>query len=71
MRHPGYAGGLLTYFATPLLLDSLWTYLSVAFMIVVPVIRTLLEDRTLQEKLPGDKEYAARKTKYRLLPGIW
>jgi protein-S-isoprenylcysteine O-methyltransferase Ste14 len=30
MRHPGYAGALLTYFATPILLDSLWTYLPVA-----------------------------------------
>ena len=34
------------------------------------VTRTALEDRMLQNGLPGYKEYAAR-TKYRVLPGIW
>jgi len=71
VRHPGYAGALLTYFATSLLLDSPWTFVPVIFMAVVLVIRTSLEDRTLQEELPGYKEYATQKTKYRLLPGIW
>jgi protein-S-isoprenylcysteine O-methyltransferase Ste14 len=71
VRHPGYAGALLTYFATPLLLDSPWTFVPVVFMAVVLVIRTALEDRTLQEELPDYKEYATEKTKYRLLPGIW
>lgn len=71
VRHPGYAGALLTYFATPLLLDSPWTFVPVVFMAVVLVIRTSLEDRTLQEELPGYREYATQKTKYRLIPGIW
>ena len=71
VRHPGYAGALLTYFATPLLLDSPWTFVPVIFIAIVLVIRTALEDRTLQEELPGYKEYAAKKTKYRLLLGIW
>ena len=71
VRHPGYAGALLTYFATPLLLDSPWTFVPVVFFVGVLVIRTALEDRTLQEELPGYKEYATQKTKYRLLPGIW
>ena len=71
VRHPGYAGALLTYFATPLLLDSPWTFWPVLFMTVTLVIRTALEDRTLQEELPGYKEYTTQKTKYRLLPGIW
>jgi protein-S-isoprenylcysteine O-methyltransferase Ste14 len=71
VRHPGYAGALLTYFATPLLLDSPWTYLPVAFMTVVLIIRTDLEDRTLKHELPGYKEYAMQKTLYRLLPGVW
>ena len=71
VRHPGYAGALLTYFATPLLLDSPWTFVPVVFMAVVLVIRTSLEDRTLQEELPGYQEYATQKTKYRLIPGIW
>lgn len=71
VRHPGYAGALLTYFATPVLLDSLWTFLPVVFITIVLVIRTSLEDRTLQEELPGYKEFATQKTRYRLLPGIW
>ena len=29
MRHPGYAGALLTYLATPFLLDSAWAFLQV------------------------------------------
>jgi protein-S-isoprenylcysteine O-methyltransferase Ste14 len=71
VRHPGYAGALLTYFATPLLLDSPWTFVPVAFMAVVLIIRTDLEDRTLKHELSGYKEYATQKTRYRLLPGIW
>jgi protein-S-isoprenylcysteine O-methyltransferase Ste14 len=71
VRHPGYAGALLTYFATPLLLDSPWTFVPVILMAFVLVIRTDLEDRTLKHELPGYKEYATQKTRYRLLPGIW
>lgn len=71
VRHPGYLGGLLTYFGTPLLLDSHWTLLPVVFLTVVLVVRTSLEDRTLQEELPGYKEFATRKTRYRLIPGFW
>lgn len=71
VRHPGYAGAMLTYFVTPLLLDSPWTYLPVVLFSAVLVIRTSLEDRTLQEELPGYKEYATHKTRFRLLPGIW
>lgn len=71
IRHPGYTGGLLSYFATPILLDSLWTFIIVAIFTGILVYRTALEDRTLQEELPGYKEYATQKTKYRLIPGIW
>ena len=71
LRHPGYAGALLTYFATPLLLDSPWTFVPVFAMAIVLIIRTSLEDRTLQEELPGYREYATQKTRYRLLLGIW
>jgi protein-S-isoprenylcysteine O-methyltransferase Ste14 len=70
VRHPGYAGALLAYLATPLLLGSVWTYLPVVFSVIVLVIRTALEDRTLQVELPGYKEYTTH-TRYRLLPGVW
>ena len=70
VRHPGYAGGLLTYLATPFLLDSLWAFLPVALLTIALVIRTELEDRTLQDKLEGYRDYA-RRVRYRLLPGVW
>jgi protein-S-isoprenylcysteine O-methyltransferase Ste14 len=34
------------------------------------VVRTIWEDRTLREELPGYKEYA-RRVWYRLIPGVW
>ncbi len=70
VRHPGYAGALLTYLATPIFLESAWTFLPVLFTTIVLVIRTNLEDRTLHEELPGYREYAQR-VRYRLLPGVW
>lgn len=70
VRHPGYAGALLTYWVTPVLLDSPWTFIPVALLTLVLIVRTALEDRTLQAELPGYQEYA-RITRYRLLPGIW
>jgi protein-S-isoprenylcysteine O-methyltransferase Ste14 len=70
VRHPGYAGGLLVYLATPLLLDSVWTFLPALFLTVVLVIRTDLEDKTLQAELDGYRDYAHR-VRFRLLPGVW
>jgi protein-S-isoprenylcysteine O-methyltransferase Ste14 len=70
MRHPGYAGGLLTYLATPFILDSCWAFLPAGLLLVVLVIRTRLEDQFLQTELPGYREYAQR-VRYRLIPGIW
>jgi len=70
MRHPGYVGALLTYLATPLFLDSRWAFLPVMFITIVLIIRTSLEDKTLQEELEGYRDYA-RRVHYRLLPGVW
>jgi protein-S-isoprenylcysteine O-methyltransferase Ste14 len=70
VRHPGYAGALWTYLAMPLLLDSLWAFIPAALTVGVLVVRTALEDRTLQAELPGYADFA-RRTRYRLLPGVW
>lgn len=70
VRHPGYAGALWTYLAMPILFDSLWAFIPVVLLVAVLILRTSLEDRTLQTELPGYAEYA-RKTRYRLFPGIW
>jgi protein-S-isoprenylcysteine O-methyltransferase Ste14 len=70
VRHPGYLGAVITYAGIPFFLDSVWTMIHVAITIGILIIRTSLEDRTLQSELPGYKEYA-RHTQYRLFPGIW
>ncbi len=70
VRHPGYAGGVLPPFAMALALDSVWVLIPAVAAVVVAVVRTTLEDRTLQEELPGYREYAGR-VRYRLIPGIY
>ena len=70
MRHPGYAGAILKYLATPLFLDSGWAFIPAVFLVIVLVIRTSLEDKVLQADLEGYSEYA-EKVRYRLFPGVW
>ena len=70
MRHPGYAGGMFGYVFIPLLLDSVWAFVPAILLGIVMIVRTALEDKTLQTELPGYAEYAQR-TKYRLLPWVW
>ena len=38
---------------------------------LIIIIATDLEDRTLKREMPGYKEYARQKARYRLLPGFW
>jgi protein-S-isoprenylcysteine O-methyltransferase Ste14 len=54
----------------PLVLGSSWAYVPVLVGILVTCLRTYLEDKTLQEELPGYREYT-QQTRYRLIPGIW
>ena len=70
VRHPGYAGNVLPLLGIVLALSSLWTIIPAAVALVIAVIRTALEDQTLQEELPGYQEYA-RRVRYRLFPGIY
>ncbi len=70
VRHPGYAGNMLALPGMALALNSLWTLVPAAVALVIAVIRTALEDRTLQDELPGYRDYA-RRVRYRLIPGIY
>lgn len=70
VRHPGYAGNILPLFGIVLALGSVWTLIPAAAASMISVIRTALEDRTLQEELPGYRDYA-RRVRYRLIPGIY
>ncbi len=70
VRHPGYSGNILPLFGIVLALDSVWTLIPAAVALIITVIRTVLEDQTLQEELPGYRDYA-RRVRYRLIPGIY
>jgi len=70
VRHPGYAGNILPLLGIILALGSVWTVIPAVVALVIAIVRTALEDRTLQEELPGYREYAQR-VRYRLLPGIY
>jgi protein-S-isoprenylcysteine O-methyltransferase Ste14 len=70
VRHPGYSGGLLHALGVPLILGSLWGLVPGGSAALFMILRTALEDRTLQQELPGYADYA-RQTSYRLVPGIW
>ena len=70
VRHPGYVGWMLLWLSLNLALGS---WLGVGFSALttlVVIIRTVLEDRFLQQHLPGYSDYAGR-VRWRLLPGLW
>lgn len=70
VRHPGYAGSLIYFLATPIFLDSSWAFIPAVLLTIVLVIRTSLEDKTLQKELEGYQTYASQ-VRFRLIPGIW
>jgi protein-S-isoprenylcysteine O-methyltransferase Ste14 len=70
VRHPGYAGNIVALPGMVLALSSMWTLIPVAVALIIAVIRTVLEDQTLQNELPGYRDYA-RRVRYRLIPGIY
>jgi protein-S-isoprenylcysteine O-methyltransferase Ste14 len=70
LRHPGYLGMIIFNSSTPLILGSVWALIPAILTIILFIIRTVFEDKTLKNKLEGYKEYS-QKVKYRLIPGIW
>jgi len=70
VRHPGYVGFIVSFFGTALALGSLWAIIPAGLIACLLVARTTLEDRALQDELPGYNDYVQR-VRYRLLPGIW
>jgi len=70
VRHPGYSGSVVFELATPLALGSLWALIPGGVGALVLIVRTALEDKTLQVELDGYRDYT-RRVRYRLLPGVW
>jgi len=71
VRHPGYIGTIIGFvFATPLLLGSWWAFAPAVVAAAILVVRTVLEDRTLNKELSEYEAYT-QKVRYRLMPGVW
>jgi protein-S-isoprenylcysteine O-methyltransferase Ste14 len=70
VRHPMYAMMFLMWPGIALELGSWWALIPSAVIVIVFVIRTVLEDRTLQSGLPGYVDYTQH-VRYRLVPGVW
>lgn len=70
VRHPGYAGAILAHLVLPMALGSLWALVPACFGGALFIMRTWLEDRTLQRELPGYRDYV-EEVRWRLAPGVW
>jgi protein-S-isoprenylcysteine O-methyltransferase Ste14 len=70
VRHPAYLGNVLQTLGFPLLFGSLWSIIPISLSIVLLLLRTYLEDKTLMNELSGYLEYI-KKTRYKIIPHIW
>jgi len=70
VRHPGYLGMIISLIGVPLITTSTWSSIPTLIAVILLLIRTSLEDKTLQNELDGYGEYS-RKTRYKLIPLVW
>ena len=70
IRHPGYFAACLLFPGIALALGSWWALVPAGFAVLLIVIRTAWEDRTLHAELAGYAAYAKR-VRFRLIPGVW
>ncbi len=70
VRHPMYTVVIVLLFAVPVALGSRFALILAVFLMVLLIVRTYLEDRTLHSELQGYPEYA-KQTPYRLIPWLW
>lgn len=70
LRHPGYAGLLLSSACGAAALGSWWSLVPLVPVAVLFLRRTWVEDRYLRDELTGYAGYAGR-VRYRLVPGLW
>lgn len=70
VRHPAYLGSVIQALGFPLLFGSLWTIIPIGLLLILLIIRTNLEDKTLTNELKGYPEYSD-KTRYKIFPYVW
>jgi protein-S-isoprenylcysteine O-methyltransferase Ste14 len=70
VRHPGYLGMMISLMGIPLITSSVWSIYPTINAIILLLIRTTFEDKTLIAELDGYSAYT-RKTRKKLIPFIW
>ena len=70
VRHPGYLGYIIFTLATPIALGTFWGLVFSGIIGILLIVRTVLEDATLEKELPGYAEYTEN-VKYKLIPFLW
>lgn len=70
VRHPFYVAIILVQLLYPLAVGSWLAYAPGLLIAGLFVWRTAREDATLRRELAGYQDYA-RRTRYRLVPGVW
>jgi protein-S-isoprenylcysteine O-methyltransferase Ste14 len=70
VRHPAYMGSVIQASGFPLIFGSLWSIIPVSGLIILLIVRTNKEDRTLMIELKGYSEYSC-KTRYKIIPFVW
>jgi protein-S-isoprenylcysteine O-methyltransferase Ste14 len=70
VRHPGYLGYILMIITTPVALGSIYALLMSFLVMIIFIIRTAMEDKTLLDELEDYKNYS-QKVKYKLIPFVW
>ena len=70
VRHPMYAGVVLVLIGMPLWLESYAAALLASVPIGLLVLRILVEEHFLRQKLKGYHAYTQR-VRYRLIPFFW
>ena len=70
VRHPMYAVVLVTYVAVPFTLGCAAGLWGVPALVLLLALRTIAEERLLQDELAGYRAYMTR-VRYRFIPHIW
>lgn len=70
VRHPGYVGAIIQNLSTAVILGSWWGMIPADVASALMILRTGLEDRTLQNEIEGYEAYSGH-IRFRLIPEIW
>jgi protein-S-isoprenylcysteine O-methyltransferase Ste14 len=70
VRHPMYLGTMVMYFTAPIALGSYWALIPALLIIPILIARIVNEEKVLEKELLGYSEFQ-KKTKYRIIPGVW